>query len=273
MMEYTPRDIAKMIDLSLLRPNLSDEEIIKGCDIAKKYDVATVCCGPSQVPLVKKCLAGSNVIVSTVIGFPHGYSTTAAKIFEAEEALREGAVELDMVLNIGKVLSGDFDYVEREIAAVAKVTHAGGGILKVILENYYLTDEMKVRAWSWSPKGQVPISSRPRRDSPQGELPSPTSGLCARRFPPRSRSRQRAGFASSIRPSSSARCGGTRFGCTATEKIMEECSRRSRRSGLIGMKPGISELMGALRKGRVHYADFDVAVLAGMILEGYGSGA
>ena len=86
-MEYTSRDVAKMIDLSLLRPNLSDEDVIKGCETAKKYDVATVCCGPSQVPLVRKCLAGSNVIVSTVIGFPHGYSTTEAKIFEAQQAL------------------------------------------------------------------------------------------------------------------------------------------------------------------------------------------
>ena len=107
-MDYTPGDIAKMIDLSLLRPNLTDEDIIKGCETAKKYDVATVCCGPSQVPLVKKCLAGSKVIVSTVIGFPHGYSTTAAKIFEAQEALKEGAIELDMVLNIGKLMSRDF---------------------------------------------------------------------------------------------------------------------------------------------------------------------
>jgi deoxyribose-phosphate aldolase len=224
-MEYRPRDIAKMIDLSLLRPNLSDEDVIKGCDIAKKYDVATVCCGPSQVPLVKKCLAGSNVIVSTVLGFPHGYSTTAAKIFEAEEALREGAVELDMVLNIGKVLSHDFDYVEREIAAVAKVAHEGGGILKVILENYYLTDELKVKACMVAEKAGADFVKTSTGFAAGGAT---FTDLRLMRKTVSAKVQVKA--AGGIRELDTAllvrECGGTRFGCTATEKIMEECFRR-----------------------------------------------
>ncbi|HOV65100.1 MAG TPA: deoxyribose-phosphate aldolase, partial [Spirochaetia bacterium] len=145
-MTYSCKDIAKMIDHSLLKPNLKDEDIVKGCEIAKKYDVATVCCGPSQVPLVKKCLEGSTVRVSTVIGFPHGYSTTETKVFEAKNALENGAIELDMVLNISKLLSRDFDYVKKDIKAVVDVTHAAGGIVKVIFENCYLTDELKEKA-------------------------------------------------------------------------------------------------------------------------------
>jgi deoxyribose-phosphate aldolase len=224
-MEYTARDIAKMIDLSLLRPNLSDEEIIKGCDTARKYDVATVCCGPSQVPLVKKCLAGSNVVVSTVIGFPHGYSTTAVKVFEAEQAIKEGGVELDMVLNIGKVLSNDFDYVGREIAAVAKVAHEGGGILKVILENCYLTDEQKVKACAAAEKGGADFV---KTSTGFGAGGATFTDLRLMRKSVSSKVRVKA--AGGIRELDTAllvrEVGGTRFGCTATEKIMEECFRR-----------------------------------------------
>jgi len=112
-MEYTCRDIAKMIDHSLLRPELSDEDIIQGCEIAKRYDVASVCCGPSAVSFVKKLLEGSNVNVTTVIGFPHGYSKTETKIFEAKQAIEDGAVELDMVVNISKLRSKNYDYVKK----------------------------------------------------------------------------------------------------------------------------------------------------------------
>jgi deoxyribose-phosphate aldolase len=224
-MEYTPRDIAKMIDLSLLKPNLSDEEIVKGCDTAKKYDVATVCCGPSQVPLVKKCLAGSNVVVSAVIGFPHGYSTTAVKVFEAEQVLKDGAVELDMVLNIGKLLSRDFDYVERDIAAVAKATHAGGGILKVILENCYLTDELKTKACAIAEKAGADFV---KTSTGFGTGGATFSDLRLMRKSVSSKVQVKA--AGGIRELDTAllvrEVGGTRFGCTATEKIMEECYRR-----------------------------------------------
>jgi len=145
-MSYTCQDIARMIDHSLLRPELTEQDIHKGCEIAKKYKVATVCCGPSAVPLVKKLLAGSDVKTTTVVGFPHGYSTTETKVFEAEQAIKNGAVELDMVLDIGKLRSGDYDYVKKDILAVVEAAHRHNVLVKVIFENFYLNDEQKKAA-------------------------------------------------------------------------------------------------------------------------------
>ncbi|OQB15210.1 MAG: Deoxyribose-phosphate aldolase 2 [Firmicutes bacterium ADurb.Bin193] len=140
------KDIAKMIDHSLLRSELTTQNVIDGCRLAKEYDVATVCVKPSDAALAKKELEGSNVLTTTVIGFPHGSNKTAVKVFEAEEAIKDGCVELDMVLNIGRLLSGDFDYVEKDIKAVVDVAHKHNVIVKVILENCYLTDELKKEA-------------------------------------------------------------------------------------------------------------------------------
>ncbi len=141
--KLTVRDIAKMIDHSLLRPDMTVEEIINGCRLAKEYHVASVCVKPSEVEIAVRELKGSDVLVTTVIGFPHGSSTTAAKVFEAKEAIEAGCAELDMVLNIGRLVSKDFDYVEKDIKAVVDVAHEKGVIVKVILENAYLTDELK----------------------------------------------------------------------------------------------------------------------------------
>lgn len=142
-MDYTSDDIAQMIDHSLLRPELTREDIRKGCETARKYKVATVCCSPSEVAAVRELLSGSDVKTTTVVGFPHGYSATETKVFEAERAIKDGAVELDMVLNIGRLLSGDDEYVKDDIAAVVEVAHRHHVLVKVILENYYLTDEQK----------------------------------------------------------------------------------------------------------------------------------
>jgi deoxyribose-phosphate aldolase len=132
-----------MIDHSLLRPELTDSDVIMGCEIAKKYNVATVCCTPAAVKIAKKALAGSGIKVTTVVGFPNGYSTTETKVFEAEGAIRDGAEELDMVINIGKLLGRDFDYVKNDVEAVVSTAHRRNVLVKVILENYYLTDELK----------------------------------------------------------------------------------------------------------------------------------
>ena len=120
-MSDTCQEIAKMIDHSLLRPELTTDDVIHGCEIAKKYHVASVCCRPADVPLVAQALAGSGVKASTVIGFPHGSHATAVKVFEAEQAIRDGAEELDMVINIVRLRSRDLDYVKRDIAAVVEV--------------------------------------------------------------------------------------------------------------------------------------------------------
>ena len=141
----TYEDVAKTIDHSLLRPELDDLFITDGCRLAPEYQVASVCCRPADVKRAAEMLAGTGVAVGTVIGFPHGGTTTEAKVFEAEQALRDGATELDMVINIGALRSGRDAYVQQEIAAIVKVAHAAGAIVKVILENAYLDDDQKVR--------------------------------------------------------------------------------------------------------------------------------
>ena len=138
-------DVAKTIDHSLLRPELDDPFITDGCKLAARYQVASVCCRPADVPRAVELLAGTGVAVGTVIGFPHGGSTTEAKVFEAEQALRQGATELDMVINIGALKSGRDAYVRDEIAAIVAVAHSAGAIVKVIMENAYLDDDQKVR--------------------------------------------------------------------------------------------------------------------------------
>ncbi len=134
------RDLAKMIDHSLLHPTMTDDEIRKGCEICRKYDVATACVKPYAIPLAKEILAGSDVGVCPVIGFPHGNSATAIKVSEADAAARAGGSEIDMVVNIGKVLGGDWAYVTAEIKAINDAVVAAGAILKVIFENDYLQD-------------------------------------------------------------------------------------------------------------------------------------
>jgi deoxyribose-phosphate aldolase len=139
------RDVAKTIDHSLLRPELDLDFVAEGVELAVRYDVASATVRPADVPLASELVAGTDVLVSTVVGFPHGSSTTAAKVFEAERALADGAHELDMVLNIARLRSGRDEEVRAEIAAIVDVAIAAGAIVKVILENAYLDDEQKVR--------------------------------------------------------------------------------------------------------------------------------
>ncbi len=142
----TVKDIAKMIDHSILHPTMTDEDLIRECDVAKKCDVASVCVKPYAVKLAKDCLKGSDVKVGCVIGFPHGNSSTEVKVFETEKACNDGAVEIDMVINIGKALGGEWEYVETEIKAVTEASHKHKAIVKVIFETDFVTKtEDKIR--------------------------------------------------------------------------------------------------------------------------------
>lgn len=142
----TERDVAKTIDHSLLRPELDDAFIEDGCRLAAAYDVASVCVRPADVRRAVSLLRDTDVAVGTVIGFPHGGQPTATKVFEARQALDDGATELDMVIQIGALKSGRDTDVEADIRAVVDVAHAAGAIVKVIFENAYLTDDEKIRA-------------------------------------------------------------------------------------------------------------------------------
>jgi deoxyribose-phosphate aldolase len=139
-------DLAKIIDHTLLKPEATKPQIEQLCAEAKKFQFASVCVNPCYVPLCVQLLKESSVKVGTVIGFPLGATSTAAKVFEAEQALRDGAQELDMVINIGMLKSGEYEYVENDIAGVVATAKRYSALTKVILETCLLTDEEKVKA-------------------------------------------------------------------------------------------------------------------------------
>ncbi len=142
---YTYRQVAKSIDHSLLRPDLTEAQVEHGLQLAVRYDVASVSCRPCDIPLAARLLAGTDVRVGSTVGFPHGANTSATKIMEAVQAMDSGAVELDMVLNIGQLLSGNIEYVRTDIAGVVEAAR-GRALVKVILENAYLTEDQTVTA-------------------------------------------------------------------------------------------------------------------------------
>ncbi|MBI1390065.1 MAG: deoxyribose-phosphate aldolase [bacterium] len=144
-MNFTYRDVAGMIDHSLLNPTLDIHELEAGCRMALAYETASVCILPYALPLCAEILRGSQVKASTTIGFPHGGQAVSVKIAEAEQALKDGGEELDMVINISKTLSGDWNYIRNEIGLLTQAVHARGQKIKVIFENCYLNDEQKIR--------------------------------------------------------------------------------------------------------------------------------
>lgn len=141
----TLEQLAKVIDHSLLKPEMTRDEVVAGCELAKKYHVASVCVKPCDVKLASVVLKGSDVLVGTVVGFPHGSSVTSTKVYEAKQAMLDGAAELDMVINIGALRSGEYDLVRDDIRAIVDVA-GDKAIVKVIFENAYLNDEQKVKA-------------------------------------------------------------------------------------------------------------------------------
>jgi deoxyribose-phosphate aldolase len=143
--KITAHDIAQTIDHSLLRPDITVQGLIEGCAVAKKFDCVSICARPSDLPIITKELAGTGILVTTVASFPHGTCTTETKVFETEDAIKKGATEVDVVMNIARFLSGEYDYVENELKTIADAAHHLGAHLKVIFENHYLSsDQIKV---------------------------------------------------------------------------------------------------------------------------------
>lgn len=132
------KELAKMIDHSILHPTMTDEDLRKECEVAKKYETASVCVKPYNVPLAAELLRGSEVLVGCVIGFPHGNSAIRVKVFETEQAIKDGAIEIDMVVNVAKVLQEDWEYVTRELKEVVNVIKKNNAVLKVIFENDFI---------------------------------------------------------------------------------------------------------------------------------------
>ena len=225
MEKVTAHDIAKMIDLSLLNPIMTEKDNIEGCELAMKYDVASVCVKPCFVEKCYEILKDTDVKVSAVIGFPHGSNLTEVKVFEAERALEQGCVELDMVLNIGKLLGGDFDYVESDIKAVAEVTHKAGAILKVILENAYLTDELIAKACKIAESAGGDFVKTSTGYAPGGAT-LPDLRIMRASVSDKIQTKAAGGVRTLDAALNVRAVGGSRFGCTATVKIMEEAYER-----------------------------------------------
>ena len=221
-MDYTCQEIARMIDHSLLRPELTEKDVREGCEVAKKYKVATVCCRPSELALVTELLQGSEVKPSTVVGFPHGCNKTETKVFEAEQAIADGALELDMVLNIGKLLDGDYDYAKKDIKAVVDVAHSHNVAVKVIFENYYLNDEQKKVACRLAEEAGVDFVKTSTGFADGGAT---IEDLQLMRDNVSEKVQVKA--AGGVRDLEMAlkvrQVGCTRFGATRTETIMEQC--------------------------------------------------
>jgi deoxyribose-phosphate aldolase len=221
----TYRDIAKMIDHSLLQPTLTDAELEAGCRLALEYDVASVCIKPYAVKQAAEILAGSQVAVGTVIGFPHGSHATTIKVEEAKQAISDGARELDMVVNIGKVLSEDWPYVSGDVLAVVETAHDEGAIVKVIFENCFLQDEHKERLCILC--GEVGA------DFVKTSTGYGTSGATdhdlrlMRHFaPPQVKVKAAGGVRSYGRLLEVRALGVSRIGASATKAILDECKER-----------------------------------------------
>ncbi len=144
-MKLTYEAIAGRIDHALLTPAMTDAEMRSGCELARRYEVASVCIKPAAVPLAVTTLEGSNVLVGTVVGFPHGGQTTRVKLAETTEAIDAGACEIDMVVNIGDVVGGEWTRVENELGQIARHVHERKQVLKIIFETYYLTEDQKIK--------------------------------------------------------------------------------------------------------------------------------
>lgn len=224
-MDYTYLDLAKMIDHSLLNPTLTVEDLEKGCQLALAYDVASACIMPYYLKRCADLLAGSTVKASTTIGFPHGGHTTAIKVAEAEQALNDGGEELDMVVNISKVLSGDWAYVKSDVAAVVEAVHAHNQKVKVIFENAYLNDDQKIRLceicaevgadWVKTSTGYAP-SGATHEDLTLMRTHSPAHVQV-----------KAAGGVRTLDALLAVRAlGVTRVGATRTASMMDECKRR-----------------------------------------------
>ena len=232
----TYRDVAKTIDHSLLRPELDVEFVREGCELALRYDVASVCVKPADVELAASILAGSDVKVGTVVGFPHGASLTATKVFEAERALEQGATELDMVLNVGHLRSGLDAEVEADVRAVVEAA-AGRAIVKVIFENAYLEPDEIARACrlteaagahfvktstGFAPSGATDEDLRLMRASTSAHVEVKAAG----------------GVRSLDRLIEVMNLGVTRIGATATETILEDFKARKGGGAPVGSAPG-----------------------------------
>jgi deoxyribose-phosphate aldolase len=225
MADFTYADIARMLDHSLLQPQLTDAELEQGCRLAREYNVASVCIKPYAVKLAAALLAGSTVAVGTTIGFPHGGHATIIKVAEAVQAMDDGATELDMVVNIGKVLSKDWRYVADDVRAVVEKAHQRKALVKVIFENSLLADEHKERLCRICGEVGADFVKTSTGYGASGATDEDLR-LMRRCSPPHVQVKAAGGVRTFERLLAVRALGVTRVGATATPVILEECKRR-----------------------------------------------
>lgn len=225
MSDISYRDVAKMIDHSLLQPTLTEADLEEGCRVARAYEVASVCIKPYAVKQAAGWLAGSTVAVGTTIGFPHGCNLTAVKVREAELAMADGARELDMVVNIGKVLGKDWRYVAADIQAVVEAAHRSKALVKVIFENCFLADEHKEQLCRIC--GEVGADFvKTSTGYGDGGAKDEDLRLMRRCSPPAVQVKAAGGVRSYERLLAVRAIGVSRVGATATKVILDECKAK-----------------------------------------------
>ena len=222
----TLAELAKMIDHSLLQPTLTDAELEAGCRVAREYEVASVCIKPYAVSRAVEWLHGSGVLVGTVIGFPHGGHRTDIKVAEARAAMADGATELDVVVNVGKVLSQEYAYVRDDIGGVVAAAHAGGAKVKVIFENCFLQDEHKIELCRIC--GEV-RADWVKTSTGYGESGATDHDLTLMRMhaPAHVKVKAAGGVRTYDRLLAVRALGVTRVGATATKAILDDCKLRA----------------------------------------------
>lgn len=225
MIEYSPEEIAVAIDHAILNPVATQDDVERGCLLARDAGVAAVCVKPCYVSQAADLLKGSPVAVGTTVGFPHGGNATAIKVREAEQAMDDGSVELDMVVNIGNVLAGQWDYVSDDIRAVLDIVHGRGGILKVIFENCYLIEKQKEELCRICADLDVDFAKTSTGFGTGGATEEDVR-LMRRVLPGRVKIKAAGGIRNLDDFLKFRRAGADRIGTSSTQEILAECRRR-----------------------------------------------
>jgi deoxyribose-phosphate aldolase len=236
-----------MIDHSLLNPKFTRQEVEAGCRLAAEYECITVCVKPCDVRLACDLLKDTKVITTSVIGFPHGSNITEIKVLEARRAIEEGCGEVDMVMNIGRFLSGDYDLVLNDIASVCGEVHKANAVLKVILENAYLSEEQIKKACEICVTAQADFTKTGTGYAPYGARISDLKIMRAN-TPPSMRVKAAGGVRQLDDALAVRAVGVIRFGCTTTAAMIEEARQREKRGELIVPSPEDVQELAYLRQ-------------------------
>lgn len=218
---YTLEQVAKTIDHSILKPDFTYADVEAGAELALKYNTASYCIRPMDVAVAAKKLAGSTVNVCTVIGFPHGSTTSATKVFETQDAIANGATEIDMVINVSALLSGDYDFVEQDIRGVVEAAHAKGASVKVIFETAFLNDELIVKACELTEKAGGDYVKTSTGFASEGAT-THNVALMKKTVGDRLKVKSSGGVRTLDQLIDYMDLGVTRSGCSATQQVLDE---------------------------------------------------